>query len=314
MAASDGRIIGRSLGDPDLTAVGLGALFAALILVSLWASAVAVAARDVSQWVLGSPSEFLVVSGLTSLGGLCLGALVYARHCGFRIALSLPHRDGWTAALGAVLAPAILTVGVAAVGNVAFDTTLSTMTGRWISPDVSVPAFFVTVGVPAVFFGVGYAFVFCGMVYERVRQLIAGEDEALIAALVVGFFWLLPIDAVEAGLRTGAVIEVLLSTLFGGGFAMAVGILYHAGPAVGPLDRRHLAVFLLAAVGVVGVATDLHTPEVAGELLWVLALGIALAGYGRTRSIWVSALSIAGFEFAMTGVVYVESLVGVAVP
>lgn len=303
--------------DRDATALGLGALFAGLVAISLWASAVGTAARSVSGPLDGS-SAIVVVSGLTSLAGLGLGAVAYARYRGLDIGTAAPFRGAWLTTLGAIAAPAVLVAGVAAAGNVLADVTLSAMTQRWVAGDAVPRVLLVTAVVPAVFVGVGYGVLFCGVVYERVRALVGPDHAVAVAAAMVAFFRLLPIDAV-AGLPVslGNAVELVASLVFGVAFGMAVGVLsrhVRTGAPLRALDPRHAAVLVLAGVGIVGVATDLTSlSRTVGDLLWITALGVAIVGYERTRSVWVPVLSIATFQVAVLAVLYLEARLGLAV-
>ena len=299
----------------DEAAVGFGLAFAGLVAVGLWASLVGSAAGHVSGWIGGSVEPLILVSGVTSVAGFVLGSVAYARHRGFEFGLSLPARGTrWTAAR-VVLAPAVLTAGTALVGNAVFGVTLSSMTGRWISPEVRVGVLLAAVVVPAAFLGLGYGFLFCGVAYERVRELVAPGHAVVVAAALVGFYRLLPVDAAGAlPYSLGGAVELLLSLTFGVAFGAGLGVLYRrAGRSPRALERRHLFVLAVAALGVVGVATDLaDLPGAVGDLLWVVVLGVAVLGYGRTRSVWVPVLSITVFQVALAGVVYAEALLGLA--
>lgn len=299
------------------TAVGLGALFAVLVAVSLWASVVAAAARAASRWLGGASVAILVVSGVTSLAGLGLGAVAYAWYRDLDVGVAVPPRDAWAAVLGSILGPGLLAVGVAVAGNVLVDVSLSAMTQRQVAGDAALGVLLRTAVAPAMFVGLGYGLLFCGVVYERVRALVGPGDAVTIAAMLVGFFWLLPVKAV-AGLPVslGSAVELVLSLVFGVAFGMAVGVLYDhdgIGTRLTDLSARHMAVLVVAGVGVAGVATDLTAlPRTAGDLLWVAALVVALVGYERSRSVWVPALSLATFQVAILGVIYVEARLGIA--
>ena len=314
---SAGPVVGTDR-QRDATALGLGGVFAVLVGVSLWASLVAYAARHATRWVGGSVGPLLLVSGIASVVGFGLGSAAYARYRGLHVGLSLPRRGSRATAAGVVLAPAVLTVGTALVGNALFGVSLSSVTGRWISPDASAEILLWTVVLPAAFIGVGYGLLFCGVAYERVRQLVAPEHTVAVAAALTGFFWLLPVDALGFALTVGNVVELALTLMFGVAFGAGLGVLYRRvgddAPTEG-LERRHRFALVVAAVGVGGVATELtDLPGAVGDLLWVLVLGIAVLGYGRTRSMWVPALSIAVFRVTLGVVVYAESVLGLAMP
>lgn len=301
----------------DATAIGLGSVFAGLVGISVWASVVAFAARHASRSLGGVLEPLVLVSGVTSVVGLGLGSVAYARYRGLDLGRSLPRRSARTTAVGVVLAPAVLTVVTAVVGNTLFGVTLSATTQRWIGPEASVDVLLVTVGVPAAFVGLGYGLLFCVIPYERARELVAPEHAVAVSAALVGFFWLLPIDALVALRPTvGGVVELVLSLVFGVAFGAGLGVIYrHTGgrSSTGGLERRHAFVLVVAAIGVAGVATELtELTRVAGDLLWVVVLGIAVLGYGRTRSVWVPVLSIAVFQVMLGAVVYAESLLGLA--
>lgn len=306
----------------DATSVGLGATFALLIGMSLWASAVGHGARYASRWLdtagwFGAAGPLVVVSGLTSLGGLVLGSIAYARSRGLELGIGLPERGSWPAAVGVAVAPVALVVGAAAAGNAVFGVTLSAMSGHWISPDASVRVLLLTVVPPATFAGLGYGFLLCGIVYERVHALIGPDDAVAVAAALVGFFWLLPVDVLGIQFGVGGAVEVVLSLVFGVAFGAGLGVVRRRldDDELAALVPGHALVVGVALVGVVGAATELaELPGAVGDLLWIAVLGIAVLGYERTRSVWVPALSIAAFNAAVSGVVYVESLRGLAVP
>jgi len=304
------------VAERDRTALGLGALFAALVAITVWTSAVGVLARLASRWVDGAPMALLVVSALTSLAGLALGAVTYARYRDLDIGFAPPRRGSWPTALAVTLAPAALAVCVAVAGNALFDAGLSAMTQRWIDPDASVGALIRLAVVPAAFVSVGYGLLFCGVVYEGVRDLRPGRAVA-VATTLVGVFWLLPVDVGPFPTTPGAAVEVALSLVFGVAFGMAVGVLARHRRTAAPLrslEARHVAVLVLAAVGVLGLGTDLAPlAQTAGDLLWIAAFGIGLLGYERTRSVWVPVASLAAFQTALVAVIYVEARVGLAV-
>jgi hypothetical protein len=303
----------------DATAIGLGGVFAALVGVSLWASVVGYAAQHASRWLGGSLEPLLFVSGGTSLVGLVLGSAVYARYLGLDFGLSLPRRGTRRTTVHVLLAPAVLTVGTALVGNALSGVTLSAMTQRWVSPDAPPSFLLVTVGGPAAFVGLGYGVLFCGLVYERVEELVGPGHAVGVAAALVGFFRLLPVEALTAlPLSVGSAVELVLSLVFGVAFGAGLGVSYRYAGGVSPgarLDRRHLLVLAVAALGVVGVLTELtELPRAAGDVLWVLVLGVGVLGYARTRSVWVPALAITVFQVTLAAAVYAEALLGLAGP
>jgi hypothetical protein len=307
-------------GPEDTTALGLGVLFAALIAVSLWSTAVAAAAQFAGQ-VFGTPESLLLVSGAASLVGLAGGALAYARYRGIDISLGRPRDGSWPVAAATVVGPAAIAGATALVANTVFGVPLSSLLNRFVNPEASTSVLVWMMGLPSVFLGVGLGVLFCALVPERVRNLVGAEDAPVVATLLVGFFWLLPMDAVGLRLSVGSAVEFTASLVFGVAFAMGVGILYrHAeGPDgsvafdAGALERRHLAVLALALVGIVGVGTGLTTlGEVVVDALWVAAFGLAVLGYERTRSVWVPALAMVGFTLALDAVVYAEALAGLS--
>lgn len=249
---------------------------------------------------------------MASLVGLGGGALAVARYRDIDIGLSAPRRGSWPSALGAVVAPAALVVAVAAVGNALFGVSLSAMTMVGFSAEISVGTFLLTVVVPSAFLGVGYALLFCGLVYERAHELLDSGEAAAVAAMLAGFFWVLPVDPMGVRLTVGGAFELLASLVFGVAFAAVLGLLYgRDGPSFAGLASHHWVVLVVAAVGVVGVATDLTDVRAVGELLWVAALALAVVGYARTRSVWVAALSLVVFRITLLGVVFVESSLAV---
>lgn len=305
-------------GSADAPALGLGAVVAVLVAVSLWATLVAQAAQFGVR-ALDVPGALVVVSGAASLLGLAGGALAYARYRDIDLRLGRPRSGSWPVAAGAALAPAALVGAAALVTNVAFGVPLSSALNRFVSPDASVSFLAWTMGVPSAFLGIGLGLLFCALVPERVRSLVGERDAAAVAALLVGFFRLLPIDAVGVRLSVGGAVEFTATLVFGVAFAMAVGVLLRrTGAGSGVLDtdaleRRHLAVLALALVGVVGVATGLTSAgELVREGLWVAAFALAIVGYERTRSVWVPVLAMVGFTLALDAVVYAEALAGVS--
>lgn len=315
MVSNPERLATAFDGSRDATVFGLGALFAGLAAVSVWASAVAHAVQFLSQ-TGGLPEPLLLVSGATSLVGLALGSLAYARYRGVDLSLGLPRRDALLTGFGAVVAPAALLLATAAASNAGFGVPLSELTNRYVNPDASAWTLARLMGLPAVFLGLGYGFLFCGLVYERVRELVAPGDAVVVGALLVGFFWLLPIEPTGVSLAVGSLVEFALSLFFGVAFGMAVGIVYlqaETAAGVRGLAWRHLLVLALAVVGVFGAATGLTSPgEVVTNVLWLAALGIGLLGYERTRSVWVPALALVLFNLTLAGVVYVEAALGVS--
>lgn len=309
-------VVDGVVAERDRTALGLGALFAALVAISVWTSAVGTVARLASRWVDGASMALLVVSAFTSLGGLALGAVAYAWYRDIDLGFALPRQGSWPTALAVTFAPAALAVCVAIAGNTLFDTGLSAMTQRWVSADASVGALIRLAVVPAAFVSVGYGLLFCGVVYEGVRDHLP-EHAVSVAASLVGVFWLLPVDVGPFPTTPGAVIEVVLSLVFGVAFGMAVGVLSRhrrTGASLRSLEARHVAVLAVAAAGVLGLATDLAPlAQTAGDLLWIAAFGIGLLGYERTRSVWVPVASLAAFQTALVAVISAEARLGLAV-
>lgn len=320
------RRFARSTAGPnsawDPTAVGLGALFAVLVGVSLWTGVVAHAVQFLLRWYPGGPPGSLILASAgATLFGVGLGAVAYARYRGLDLRWSRPRRGTWTAGVATVLAPAGLVAAASLVGNAVFGVPLSGMVQQWVSPEASTTLLLGVTLPTAAAVGVGYGLLLCGVVPERIRDLVGPDATVPVAVAVVGFFRLLPVDLFR-GLRlgVGGTVETGLSLVFGVAFAASLGVLYRRQSGDGGvvatlrrLDRRHLAVVAVAAVGVVGVATELtELPRAAGDLLWVAALGIAVVGYDRTRSLWVPVLALAAFDAAVTGVVYAEALYGLA--
>lgn len=307
----------------DATTVGLGALFAVLVGISVWTSVVAHVLQFLLQvGVAGARGTLLLMSGGTALGGLCLGSVAYARFRGLDIALSRPRRGSWPTAVVVGVTPAVLAGGTAIVGNAVFGVTFSEMVQRRMSPDVSAEFLLLVLLPPAVFLGLGYGFLFCGVVCERIRDLVGSPGTIPVATALVGFFQLLPVEALH-GLRLGVgdAVELVVSLVFGVAFGASLGLYYrHADTestetVLQRLNRRQTAVVVVAAVGVVGVATGLtELPGAVGDLLWVVVLGIGIGGYELTRSVWVPVVAFAVFDAATSGIVYAEAVVGLAGP
>jgi hypothetical protein len=307
-------------GPGDATALGLGSLFAALVAVSLWSTAVAATAQFAVR-TLPSPESLLVVAAAASLVGLGGGALAYARYRGIDISLGRPRDGSWGVAILTAVGPAAVAGGTALVTNTVFGTPLSSLLHRFVNPEASAASLVWVMGLPSVFLGAGLGLLFCALVPERTRALVGAADAAAVATLLVAFFRLLPMDAVGLRLSVGNAVEFTASLVFGVAFAMAVGILYRRAEGAdgsiafdtGKLERRHLAVLALALVGVVGVGTGLTTVgELVVEALWVAAFGLAVVGYERSRSAWVPVLAMVGFTLALDVVVYAEALAGVS--
>lgn len=297
------------------TALRLGGLLAVLVGISLWASVVAIATQSVGRWA-GVTLPLVVVAGLTSIAGLVLGSMVYARARGVELSLGLPARESWTDAVAVLVASGTLAVVASLVGNAVFAVPLSAMVQQWLSPEVSL-AFVLRVTLPiAVLVGIGHAFLLCGLVSERVRGVVDDADAVTVAAVLVGFFWLLPVEA-QGGVRLspGGLFELLVSLVFGVAFGMGLGILYRdpGDGSLGTLDRRELIVVAVAVLGVVGLATELvELPRAVGDLLWIAVLWIGILGYERTRSVWVAAGAITTFQLIVFAVVAVEAAMGLA--
>lgn len=316
----------RSTGGWDAPTVGLGSLFAVLVAVGIWTSVFSQALTVLVESVGGLPGQLLLMSAVTMIGGPVAAALVYLRYRGLALAWSRPRGGTWIAACGAVLAPAVLVAVVAVVGNALVDVTLSAMVQRRINPEVSTLAFLRVVALPAVFLGVGYAVLFCGVVCERIRDLVGADRVAALATALVGAFWLLPVDLVQnLRLDPGVAVELALSLLFGVAIGMSLGIVYRsfggdgsdtyasAREWIATLRRREVIVLAVAGLGLVGIGMELaELPRSIGDLLWIAGLGVAIVGYERTRCVWVSAASLTVLSLAISGVVYVEALLGLA--
>ncbi|MFB6280597.1 MAG: hypothetical protein ABEH40_01085 [Haloferacaceae archaeon] len=312
--------------EPDPAATGLGAAFVALAGVSVWTAAVGRAVQFAAT-VAGVPYPVAVVSVATSVLGPVAGSVAYARYRGFDLGLGRPRRGTRAAAVAAVVGPVLTAALVSAVGNAAAGVPLSAMADRWVDPEMPVGGLLVRVVLPAAALGVGSAFPVCGVAVESARAAVGSADAARVGALVAGYYRLLPLGTVgRLPLDPGGAYELAVTLVFGAAFGAAVGVLYRAfdggggdgsGAGTGPHEpgaarpRRDLAVLAVAAIGVVGVATG---PAGVGEAvvtgLWVLTFGLAAAGYARTRSVWVAALSVAGFAVGLAVLVYAEASLG----
>lgn len=292
----------------------LGAIFVALAAVSLWASVVASAGQFVSQ-MLTSMASLLVISAMTGIVGFGLGTVAYTRYRGFELGMRWPRRDALVTAGLTVITPMALTLVVSAVGNGLFDVSLSLLAHRRISPNAGVEFVVAQVLPPAIFVGVGYGILVSGVVAETLRSVVASDDVSWIAALVIGFFWLLPIDTVaRLPVTLGSAFELTVTLVFGVGFGLAVGTLYEAfetDAGVAAFTTGDWLLFVVAFVGVFGIVTGLSDiSEVVVESLWIVALSSAAAGYLRTDSVWVAVATVAGFTVTFRLVIYAESVSG----
>jgi hypothetical protein len=304
------------------TTVGLGGVFAALVAIAAWFGIVATVFQGAILRRIGAsmPATLLLAVGVATVFGIVLGGMVYARYRNLHLGWSLPSREHWASTLFALLAPLVL-VGLASLlGNALFETGVSAMTQQQVSPNTSLSFLILISLLPGFVTGGGYGLLLGAVVFERVRQLVDESDAAAVAVALAGGFWLLPIEGGRSmQLTPGSAIETALSLIFGVAIAMAIGILYRRGdggwslPDLDTVDVTDAIVVLIAIVGVLGVGTDLiEVPRSIGDLLWVIGIGIAIVGYDRTRSVWVPVLSLAIFGAAVNGIVYVESVVGLA--
>lgn len=299
----------------DPTALALGSVFVGLITVSLWSAVVAEGAQFLFQHVGSLSFPLFLLSGVTSVLGLGLGAVGYSRYRGFDLELSGPQSGSWGSAVAVVVAPTLAALLVSALGNAVFRVPLSTMTNRLINPDISIASFLFHVVPPALFVGFGYGFVVCAVVSETVRAVVEPEGAVGMAALIVGYFWLLPLGIFgRLPLTPGSAFEIGVTLVFGVAFGMGIGILYRALESADPitaLSHRDSVILVVAAFGIFGVATGLNSlSEVVVELLWIGALSLAVIGYEQTRSVWVAVLSLIGFSVTLSFISYTEAALG----
>jgi len=285
---------------------------------SLWSGVVARIVQY-SSHVTGGSLSLLLVSGVTSVLGLGVGSVVYAWYRGFDLAVRAPQRGSWLPIVVLVAAPLLVLALVSAIGNIVAGLPLSTITHRWISPEISPVIFLTQIVLPAVFLGLGYGMLVCGVVVESIRAVVADEDVTWVSALVIGLFWLLPINAVASlPFTLGSAYELLVTLVFGIAYGLALGSLYRVFKTEDPpthLARRHLAVFFLAGIGVIGIVTGiLSISELIESALWVIMLTLSVVGYQRARSTWVAVLIITAFTHGLRIIIYIEAVLGVATP
>lgn len=300
----------------NTAARGLATVFLVLVGVSLWSGIIARVAQYGAD-IAGIDVPLLLVSGVTAVFGVGAASIVYAQYRGYTPGLSIPRGDSWLMSLSLVIAPLLIVALVSVVGNTVLGVSLSAMIHRWISPDISLQVFVIHILPPAVFLGFGYGILVCGVVVESIRDLVADEDVTWISALVIGFFWLLPIEGVASlPVSLGSAYELIVTIVFGIAFGLALGSfygVYRAGGDRTALTRRHLAVFAVAGLGVFGIATGLtNVSTIIKSALWVFVLSLSVVGYQRSRSTWVAVLIITVFMIALRVVTYIEAALGVA--
>ncbi|MFD1588195.1 hypothetical protein ACFR9U_14530 [Halorientalis brevis] len=302
----------------EATTLGFGVLFVALVGIQLWKLLVMETVQViVDGFGLGSV-PMGTTSALVSLVGPGLGALVYVRYRKLDLGTSRPRNGTWPIALAVIFAPALLAAAVSAVGNAMFGVSLSAITQQWVSPQVSAEFVLLHLVQPDVFRGIGEGLLICGVIYESVRSLVGDDDATGLAALCIGYYWLMPwapIDTIPPSLTDSIVfaMTVLLTVAFG----VAVGVLYQTladTHQTNTLSRRHIPVFGVAFVSILSVTSRLTTfPHNVHHLLWIPVLGLAVLGYARTRSVWVAVLSLVAYQVAVHAIVLVEATLGLAV-
>ncbi|MFD1589331.1 hypothetical protein ACFR9U_20330 [Halorientalis brevis] len=302
----------------DATTLGFGALFATLFGIQLWTMLVTETTQVIVDGFGPQSVPMFTTSAVASLVGLGGGTLVYVRYRALDLGMSWPREGTWPIALAVIVAPALLAVAVSAVGNALFGVSLSAITQQWLSPQVSAEFVFLHLVPSDVFRGIGAGLLICGVIYESVHRLVGADDAAGLAALFIGYYWLMPwspIPTIPPSLTDS--ILFALTLLLAVAFGMAVGVLYRTlsdSQHASALARRDIPVFGVAFVGILGIASDLLTfPQDVRHLLWILVLGLAVIGYARTRSVWVAVLSLVTYHVGVSAVVWVEASLGLAV-
>ncbi|MFC4356827.1 hypothetical protein ACFO0N_02560 [Halobium salinum] len=298
--------------DTEAFVFGLLALFVAGV--TFWSSLLADAAGPLLASLpprVGSP--FLLGAVVWHLGGLGLGAVVYARARDVGLPMGWPTRDRHWLLVAAVTPPVLVCVATV-VGTVVTDTSLASMVGTRYGPEADL-GFVVGSVLPSAAFGAaGYGLLYHGAVQGRLRRLLPHSHAAALTPLLVWFSEPIPAAGFRTIVREGVPPMLALSL----GVAATVGLWFGTGLCyrawvertpkrlVRPMYVPLLALGLLGFVTALGAAVDL--PRAGYDLLRVATVGVGAYGYERTRSVLTPVLALATFEVAVGVVVYAESM------
>ncbi|WP_255150614.1 hypothetical protein [Halorarius halobius] len=304
------RLHGRHPVAVDI-AVAVGFLFA----VRLWVGLVGLAYRPLAD-LLPAPlaSPFVLGSALTFGAGFALAAAVYLRAAGLGVGLALPTRTTALPTAGAVLAPALAVLAVATLAN-GLGSSLGAVV-RLGYGEAATPAYLLRSALPAAVLGaLGYGLVFHGAVLGTLRTRLPATWAAALTAAVAGAYRAVG-DATRPDPVALAVFLLAAVTTVALGFTLGLAYrTYRERSLSAVADRRLLPVVALGAFGLVGVASELTTPDALLRWgLWVTTVAAGAYGTARAESVWPGVGAFFAYLLAVDLVVYAEVVVGLAAP
>jgi hypothetical protein len=300
-------------------AVELGGLLAVLLLAGLWTTLVARAVLAVTDALpVDLTSPFLFGAFVTNVLGYGVPAVAYARFRGVDLRLSRPSVDDLPAVFLALVVPALLLGGVSLLGNALFDTPLSAVLQRFVSPRAGLAAVARSTLGPAVFGAVGVGLLYYGTVMGVIRERLGAGPVAtvVLTTVVAGFFRLVAWGSSVSGPADLPFVAVLLVVLVA--FGASVGLLYRGverGSLRDSLTRWDAPVLVVGWLALFAALLELvELPASLQGPLWVLVLATGALAAERTDSAVAGAVAVFSFHLSAGLAVYGEALLGLAAP
>lgn len=290
-------------------AVALGSLFLLLLAVYTWAiwitrvgyePLVALTAPILEFTPSNQIRTFVLPTFLTSIVGIGLGALVYARVRSVDIPWGLPARGRLCLTATTLFAVPVLVMITTLVGYVAYETPISSLINLRYAPEARLSSLVFSSFVPSILAGVGYGLAFYGVVHQRIREVTTPHHAIVLTPLLVGLFW-----EARAGVRHAFrwnptlpdTVRILLMLVAAVAFASSLGLLYRGAfrtPVEHLLRARYVPVLAFGLFGAAVLLTSItDLPAALTDVVRLVVFGVAAYGYERTRSIWVPILVLA---------------------
>ncbi|RDZ43316.1 hypothetical protein C5B91_14435 [Haloferax sp. Atlit-10N] len=273
-------------------------------------------ASAASYWVALRLRGVPIVGTLASpnVAGLAVPTLVYARYRGVSLSFGPPERSRLGDAAATALAPALAVIAASVLFAVGFDASLAALLGWTYHPEASVATAAVRTAEDAALTGLGFG-ILVAAVFDLASSRVGLSSARAVAttAALATFFHSVLRDAAFTLVvfpkpwRVGVVSLLLVATVCG---CVAAGVTYRGvvERSIRPLSRPTLApafafgLFAVAALGTVFA----DVPGGVEHALWSLAFGVAALGFGRSKSAWVPAATMALFSLSIRLVGFVE--------
>lgn len=236
---------------------------------------------------------------------------------GMRLQRSLPRTAPGPTLAFAVGGPLLCYGILVGIVHATTNTSVTAIAHLAYAPVVSAGFIWWNAVLPGLLIGLAYGVLFFGAIQAHLRERLEPVEAVLAVTLVAGgYHWL--VDPIVVSARSNLLRLIPLALVVGTGFAgVALWRMRGATTLSAALSPARILAVGLAAILTFGLAVDVISGTItAGELLlaaaWFGVLGVAAAGFERTRSTLIPAVAVALFQVSLLVTPAIEAGLGIA--